>query len=37
MPVIVKPKMLPQKPETIVIDNIAEHLGSIGMLLNFFR
>ena len=25
-------KMLPQKPETIVIDNIAEHLGSIGAI-----
>ncbi len=25
-------KMLPQKPETIVIDNIAEHLGSIGVI-----
>ena len=25
-------KILPQKPETIVIDNIAEHLGSIGAI-----
>ena len=25
-------KMLPQKPETIVIDNIAEHLGAIGAI-----
>ena len=25
-------KMLPQKPEPIVIDNIAEHLGSIGAI-----
>lgn len=25
-------KILPQKPETIVIDNIAEHLGAIGAI-----
>ena len=25
-------KILPQKPETIVINNIAEHLGSIGAI-----
>ena len=25
-------KMLPQKPEPIVIDNLAEHLGSIGAI-----
>ena len=25
-------KILPQKPETIVIQNIAEHLGSIGAI-----
>jgi len=25
-------KMLPQKPEPIVIDTIAEHLGSIGTI-----
>ena len=25
-------KILPQKPDTIVIDNIAEHLGSIGAI-----
>jgi putative transposase len=25
-------KILPQKPETIVIHNIAEHLGSIGAI-----
>ena len=27
-------KMLPQKPETIVIDNLAEHLGAIGAIHN---
>jgi len=27
-------KMLPQKPEKIVIENIAEHLGSIGAIHN---
>ncbi|MYK22368.1 hypothetical protein F4054_08910 [Candidatus Poribacteria bacterium] len=25
-------KILPQKPETIVIDELAEHLGSIGAI-----
>ena len=25
-------KVLPQKPDTIVIDNIAEHLGSLGAI-----
>ena len=27
-------KILPQKPETIVIDNLAEHLGAIGAIHN---
>ena len=25
-------KILPQKPDTIVIDNLAEHLGAIGAI-----
>ena len=28
-------KMLPQKPETIVIDTIAEHLGAIGETIHY--
>ncbi len=28
-------KMLPQKPEPIVIENIAEHLGSIGETIHY--